>query len=618
MRWWQYYFSTCILVLLAAACGDVPNENENIDVATNETTKDKAPENPPLVVKPKPPTPLPPVVAPIFIHENAIVGFASDFDSGPFGIGGGGGGSHDQCPDDLNKRKPGICGCGISDADSDSDGLVDCLDNCPSVQNIDQVDVDLDDVGDLCDNCVYTVNADQANSDADALGDVCDSCPFDTNADQQDVDGDSVGTVCDCDDNNINVGGIPMGSTAFYVDPTTGNDGNSCLTPSLACVSIAGAIAKASDGDAIILSAGTFNEGNISVADDLLILGKGARVSIVDAGVLPTPRRVFNVESSATVTICGITITDGALETTGGGIFNIGTLTLSAVNITQNFVQGARGTVGEPGTPNLGGVGGQGMTGGPGGDGLGGGIFNAGSITAIVNSTIRSNTSIGGTGGTGGSGGLGQTQGAGGAGGFGGDGLGGGIFNNPGSTILSIVNSTISDNSARQSLGGPGGVGLPPGSPGPQGSSAGGGIFNAQGSVIVVANSTISANEITGMGAVGAGVFNAGSFLINHTIIGDQAAGGDCNGVILTTAPNLDSDGSCGSATTSGTINLGPLQNNGGPTDTHELLMGSSAINSGDATCGVTRDQRGAPRPPLGGGANCDIGSFEVQPPLNQ
>lgn len=34
----------------------------------------------------------------------------------------------DACPDDPNKMKPGICGCGTSDADTDGDGTVDCID----------------------------------------------------------------------------------------------------------------------------------------------------------------------------------------------------------------------------------------------------------------------------------------------------------------------------------------------------------------------------------------------------------------------------------------------------------------------------------------------------------
>ena len=52
---------------------------------------------------------------------------------------------------------------------------------------------------------------------------------------------------------------------------------------------------------------------------------------------------------------------------------------------------------------------------------------------------------------------------------------------------------------------------------------------------------------------------------------------------------------------------LGPLQDNGGPTPTHALLLGSPAIDASSA-CPAT-DQRGVTRPQ---GAGCDIGAFEA------
>jgi hypothetical protein len=59
---------------------------------------------------------------------------------------------------------------------------------------------------------------------------------------------------------------------------------------------------------------------------------------------------------------------------------------------------------------------------------------------------------------------------------------------------------------------------------------------------------------------------------------------------------------------------LGPLQDNGGPTETHALLPGSPAINQiPEAECEVDTDQRGEPRPETGG-TMCDVGAFEVQP----
>ena len=53
---------------------------------------------------------------------------------------------------------------------------------------------------------------------------------------------------------------------------------------------------------------------------------------------------------------------------------------------------------------------------------------------------------------------------------------------------------------------------------------------------------------------------------------------------------------------------LGPLADNGGPTQTMALLPGSPAINAGVAVPGVTTDQRGVTRPQ---GNATDIGAFE-------
>jgi hypothetical protein len=53
---------------------------------------------------------------------------------------------------------------------------------------------------------------------------------------------------------------------------------------------------------------------------------------------------------------------------------------------------------------------------------------------------------------------------------------------------------------------------------------------------------------------------------------------------------------------------LGPLADNGGPTQTHALLPGSPAIDAGDNTACPATDQRGVTRPL---GAACDIGAYE-------
>jgi hypothetical protein len=69
---------------------------------------------------------------------------------------------------------------------------------------------------------------------------------------------------------------------------------------------------------------------------------------------------------------------------------------------------------------------------------------------------------------------------------------------------------------------------------------------------------------------------------------------------------------------------LGPLADNGGPTQTHALLAGSPALDlAPTASCAAAPingvDQRGQPRGVNGAGGSsaneCDAGSFELQPP---
>ena len=124
----------------------------------------------------------------------------------------------DECPTDVGKLVPGVCGCPVVDYDSDGDETMDCLDVCPFDPDD---DVDNDEVcgpescpvetdcpgesacaggvnTECTDNCSIE-NTDQADSDGDALGDVCDFCPDDaTNGEGgPDADGDGVADSCD-------------------------------------------------------------------------------------------------------------------------------------------------------------------------------------------------------------------------------------------------------------------------------------------------------------------------------------------------------------------------------------------------------------------------------------
>jgi hypothetical protein len=84
--------------------------------------------------------------------ERGSVGFE-------FGVGAYRG-ANDNCPADPLKTEPGICGCGISDADSDNDSIPDCNDNCRAASNTNQADSDADGIGNVCDVCIIDATND--------------------------------------------------------------------------------------------------------------------------------------------------------------------------------------------------------------------------------------------------------------------------------------------------------------------------------------------------------------------------------------------------------------------------------------------------------------------------
>jgi Thrombospondin type 3 repeat len=61
--------------------------------------------------------------------------------------------------------------------DQDHDGIVDSLDNCPTVFNPDQRDHDGDKRGDACDLCPHIATLTDTDTDGDGIGDECDPRP---------------------------------------------------------------------------------------------------------------------------------------------------------------------------------------------------------------------------------------------------------------------------------------------------------------------------------------------------------------------------------------------------------------------------------------------------------
>ncbi len=132
----------------------------------------------------------------------------------------------------------------------------------------------------------------------------------------------------------------------------------------------------------------------------------------------------------------------------------------------------------------------------------------------------------------------------------------------------------------------------------------GGAIKPGYASSLTLVNTTIAANEAP----IGGGVSDYGSFGVSPHLTGTAFGynlGGNCGIYFaIDNGGNVDNDGTCG---VSGVLSgLDPvLADNGGPTKTHALLAGSSAIDDA-GPCGIPGDQRGFARDAL-----CDSGSVE-------
>jgi hypothetical protein len=307
-------------------------------------------------------------------------------------------------------------------------------------------------------------------------------------------------------------------------------------------------------GDAYIID--NYNTGadltvsNCTISSDIYSVGLATiSYSTLSSGI---------INNSGSETISYSTISGGGVS--DSAISNSGNLTINNSTISGNKVvgQSAYETIGI-------------STGGvyPAGNGTGGGIYMTGGTLTINSSTIADNKAIGGS-----------TAGVGPFGGYAGNGLGGGLYIAGGT--VSINNSTFADN---QAIGGAGPLTVP-------GIGYGGGIYNAAGPSALQMHDTILADDTADSGSdLNGSVASQGYNLIGNTTGGSGFVASD----LLNVNPLL-----------------GPLQNNGGPTQTMALLPGSPAINAGDNTNAPTYDQRGPGFARIVNGI-IDIGAFEVQ-----
>ncbi len=351
-----------------------------------------------------------------------------------------------------------------------------------------------------------------------------------------------------------------QGTTLFVAQG--GSNTNNCQTPLTACATVSHALAVAGSGDTIEVS-GTIVDSNITPPaslSPLIIIGASAPAGSPAVVNGNAGGSVFTIPSGATVTLDHLTIENGSTASNGGGINNFagGTVTITGSTITGNTA------------------------------GSGGGIYNGnpGKVT-VTDSTITGNKASNG----------------------------GGIFSIGLNQTVTITDSTISGNQATASTG------------------LGGGIRNATGTVTVTA-STITGNT---SGASGGGINNGSAFgvTMGATIVAGNSAGAgfpgpDCQGNTPATLPqsvgyNLTDGpaGTCGFTQPTDVVGadpmLGPLANNGGPTETMLPAPSSPAVGkivnpttlNGVAVCGNgATDQRGVRRP-FPPATHCAIGATE-------
>jgi predicted outer membrane repeat protein len=248
--------------------------------------------------------------------------------------------------------------------------------------------------------------------------------------------------------------------------------------------------------------------------------------------------------------------------------------------------------------------------------GNGGGIYVGGALT-VINSTFSSNLAA-----SGGNGGAIAVDGYGGTvtvsdSTFAGNSAGsGGAINNGFGSGLTVNNCTFCYNSAE---------------------SGGGGAITSVGELLVE-DSSISSNTVSNPGDGVPGVGNGGGistsdYMSLATLDGDIVAGNantyagtvpdDVAGAVgPSSSDNLIGTGGSGGlldgengnqvGASVADVGLGPLANNGGPTQTLAIGAGSFAIGKGYTATTATTDQRGVARPI---GQPSDVGAYQYSAP---
>jgi len=385
-------------------------------------------------------------------------------------------------------------------------------------------------------------------------------------------------------------------ATTFPVTKTDDTNDGTCDADCSLREAIDAANANSGVDDVPVL-AGTYflTFGCLIVLDDVSIVGAGEAKTIIDGS--NASDCVFSMQGFpvSTVEISEVTIQDGYYYF-GGGILNTGDL-----NITNSTVSGNTAII------------------------AGGGVYNTGNLT-LTNSTVSGNTAF----------------------------LGGGVQNYNGTVIL--VNSTVSGNTAYAQGSGIsnyfGTVSLTNSTVSGNTAGVGVGVHTVRGE-LTLTNSTVSANangiiadavlervtavrlqnstisgndmgiEVRFLDCNGIQCYGYADLLSENSIVAENAGANCSSNWYANFSPvgyNLTDDTTCGFTQSTDLVvadaMLGPLQDNGGPTETRDLLPGSPAIDAGSAACPPpATDQRGVARPQ---GSACDIGAVEYLPEVNR
>lgn len=268
------------------------------------------------------------------------------------------------------------------------------------------------------------------------------------------------------------------------------------------------------------------------------------------------------IHTAAAMTATNVVVSNNTSTTNGGGIYNEGNTTIAASTIENNRAEG------------------------------GVGFFGTGSnVVNIAGVTLSGNSAVGG-----------------------------GAISGRSGVTMRIVNSTLSGNT---------------------GTDVGAGLYTngiAELRFVTIANNLAGADSPTARSGINTFPSGSAGVTLKNVLLAGNKKGwaedmddaeiaalpsANCGSTTGTPAiqsrgHNLSSDASCDSFfTVAGDLKstdpkIGPLAQDGGPTQTHALAADSPALGAGESEADITVDHRGEPRdsPP-------DIGAFELPAPTD-